>query len=72
FDWSFRLAAPVFQPLVRRVVHLLSENRLTLSRLMKVRDDAQLARSIRSLTSPKCGSRPPEGGTTGEDHICAI
>ncbi|MEO5916609.1 MAG: DCC1-like thiol-disulfide oxidoreductase family protein [Luteolibacter sp.] len=53
-DWSFRLAAPVFQPFVKKAVHLLSENRLTISRLMKLRTDAELATAIRSLPVAKC------------------
>jgi predicted DCC family thiol-disulfide oxidoreductase YuxK len=53
-DWSFRLAAPVFQPLVKKAVHLLSENRLTLSRLMRLRHDADLATAIQSLPAAGC------------------
>jgi predicted DCC family thiol-disulfide oxidoreductase YuxK len=52
--WSFRLAAPVFQPLVRKAVHLLSENRLALSRLFSVREDWKLAAALDSATSPQC------------------
>lgn len=53
-DWAFRLAAPVFQPLVKKAVHLLSENRLTISRLFAVRSDGQLAAALDSLPSPAC------------------
>lgn len=60
-DWSFRLAAPVFQPFVKKAVHLLSENRLTLSRLMRLRNDAELATAIQSL---------PEAGC--ENQLCQI
>ncbi len=59
--WSFRLAAPVFQPLVKKAVHLLSENRLTLSRLMRLRDDAALATAIKSLHPTGC-----------DDDLCQI
>lgn len=61
YDWSFRLAAPVFQPLVKKAVHLLSENRLTLSRLMRLRNDSELATAIQSL---------PEAGC--ENNLCRI
>lgn len=54
--WSYRLAAPVFQPLVKKAVHLLSENRLTLSRLFAVRDDWQLAAALDSIATPACAS----------------
>ncbi len=53
-DWSFRLAAPVFQPLVRKAVHLLSENRLTLSRLMRLQQDTELVTAIQSLPAAGC------------------
>lgn len=53
-DWSFRLAGPVFQPLVKKVVHLISENRLTLSRLMKLPADAALADALRKMPGPPC------------------
>ncbi len=52
--WAFRLAAPVFQPFVKKAVHLLSENRLTISRLFAVRDDGQLAAALNSMPSPNC------------------
>jgi predicted DCC family thiol-disulfide oxidoreductase YuxK len=52
--WSFRLANPVFQPLVRKAVHLLSENRLTLSRLLKLSDDTQLAAALAAMPPPTC------------------
>ena len=52
--WSFRLAAPVFQPLVKKAVHLQSENRLTISRLFTVREDWQLAAALDSIPQPVC------------------
>ncbi len=60
-DWSFRLAAPVLQPFVRKAVHLLSENRLTLSRLMNLKGDESLAAAI--------GSMPDKGCETG---VCGL
>lgn len=53
-DWSFRLASPPFQPFIRKAVHLLSENRLTLSRLMKLRSDAELAAVLRTTPEVVC------------------
>lgn len=52
--WSFRLASPIFQPLVKKAVHLISENRLTLSRLMKLPADAALADALRKMPEPQC------------------
>ena len=52
--WSFRLAAPVFQPLVKKAVRLLSENRLSLSRLFTLREDWQLAAALDSIPQPVC------------------
>lgn len=35
-EWSFRLASPAMRPFVRQAVRLLSQNRLTLSRLLRM------------------------------------
>lgn len=53
-DWSYRLATPLLQPLVRKAVHLVSENRLTLSRLVGLETDESVAETIRSLPEPAC------------------
>ena len=34
-EWSLRLASPVLAPLARRAVELVSQNRLSLSRLLE-------------------------------------
>jgi predicted DCC family thiol-disulfide oxidoreductase YuxK len=52
--WSFRLAAPVFRPLVKKAVHLLSENRLSLSRLLRLKPDGELASAINAIAEPTC------------------
>ncbi len=45
--WAFRLATPVFLPLVRKACYLLSENRLQLSRLLRLRaEEETLVRDI--------------------------
>jgi predicted DCC family thiol-disulfide oxidoreductase YuxK len=44
--WSNRLAGPVFRPVLGSVVHLISSNRLTLSRLMRLRSDVELAEEL--------------------------
>jgi len=53
-DWSFRLAAPVLQPFVKKAVHLLSENRLTLSRLMNLKSNEAHSSAMRSLPGEAC------------------
>ena len=53
-EWSYRLATPLLRPLVRKAVHLVSANRLTLSRLMGLETDEALAAEIRSLPEPAC------------------
>lgn len=53
-DWAFRLATPTLLPLVRKAVHLLSENRLSLSRLLNLRADSSLAQAIHSLPEAAC------------------
>lgn len=56
YDWSFRLADPVLQPLVKKAVHLLSENRLTLSSLMKLKTDPELARALAAIPEAGCAN----------------
>ncbi len=53
-DWSFRLASPALQPLVRKTVHLLSENRLSISRVFTDRADAQIVAAIESIPATAC------------------
>ena len=52
--WSYRFRSPLLQPLVRRAIHLLSENRLTISRLLHLRQDEELADAIHSLPETHC------------------
>lgn len=55
--WAFRLAGPIFRPVVKKAVHLLSENRLTLSRLLDLKTDAQLASALAAIpTVASCGT----------------
>jgi predicted DCC family thiol-disulfide oxidoreductase YuxK len=53
-DWSFRLAKPALQPLVSKAVHLLSENRLRLSALLRLRTDADLASFVTHTPVEQC------------------
>jgi predicted DCC family thiol-disulfide oxidoreductase YuxK len=53
-EWSFRLAAPALQPFVRKAVHLISQNRLSLSRLLGLRTDEALVHELDSLPAAKC------------------
>ncbi|MBK8090956.1 MAG: DUF393 domain-containing protein [Verrucomicrobiaceae bacterium] len=48
-EWSQRFAAPVMQALARKIVHLVSSNRLTLSALLRLRSDDAL-RSLPEVT----------------------
>ncbi|MEM9235619.1 MAG: DUF393 domain-containing protein [Verrucomicrobiota bacterium] len=51
--WSNRLAGPMFKPVLTNVVHLISSNRLTLSRLMKLKSDHDLASEL-AHHRPEC------------------
>lgn len=53
-DWSYRLASPSLQPLVRKAVHLISENRFSLSRLAGLKADDTLAETLRALPEANC------------------
>lgn len=55
--WSHRLASPALRPLLRRAVVLLSENRLTLSRLLRLSADDAVAQAIHAAPARDC----PEG-----------
>jgi predicted DCC family thiol-disulfide oxidoreductase YuxK len=54
YEWAQRLSSPVLLPFVRKAVHLISENRLGLSRLLGMRSDGDLAEGIRILPEPEC------------------
>jgi len=41
--WSFRLASPMLRPVVRSVVRGISENRLKLSRMLRLYSERELA-----------------------------
>lgn len=53
-DWSYRLASPALQPLVRKAVHLISENRLSFSRLVGLKADDTLAETLRAMPEATC------------------
>lgn len=53
-DWSFRLSAPALRPFVARAVHLLSENRLRLSVLLRLHTDAEIAGMVTSTPGGEC------------------
>lgn len=53
-EWSYRLASPALQPMVRKAVHLISENRLSLSRLVGLKADDALAQELRALSEATC------------------
>ncbi|MBK1880794.1 DUF393 domain-containing protein [Luteolibacter pohnpeiensis] len=55
-DWSYRLAKPSLLPLVRKCVHLLSENRLQLSRLLRLHSEKDLRDELQSQPAPECSS----------------
>lgn len=54
YEWAQRLSSPVLLPFVRKAVHLISENRLGLSRLLGMRSDGDIAEGIRRLPEPEC------------------
>ena len=53
-DWSFRLAAPQWQPLVKRVVHALSTRRHRLSQLMGLKSEGRLWTAVSQLPDETC------------------
>lgn len=56
-EWSFRLATPSLMPMVATLCHLLSENRVHVSRLLKLKGESlhQVVTELPSGTgSPSC------------------
>lgn len=49
-EWSLRLASPTLQPIARKVVHWISTNRITLSRLLRLHSDDDIKRHVTDVT----------------------
>lgn len=54
-EWSARFAGPVMQGVARKIVHLVSENRLSLSRLLRLRSDHELRDASAALPDAQMG-----------------
>lgn len=50
--WSARLASPAMQAVARKVVHLVSQNRISLSRILSFTSDAELEAMDGSMQCP--------------------
>jgi hypothetical protein len=48
-EWSQRLASPAMQAVAKKIVHLISANRLTLSSLLRLRGDEALQNATNSM-----------------------
>lgn len=60
--WAYRLAAPTLRPWVAKFVHLLSENRLKMSTLLRLRNDDDLAAEVAATKSSECGDGSCDSG----------
>ncbi len=49
-EWSGRFAGPTSQAVARKIVHLISGNRLTLSCLLRLRSDAEIHHATQSVS----------------------
>lgn len=66
-EWSFRLATPALSPLVSRACHLLSENRLQVSRLLRL-EGPQLAGALGEVSlGCDAGGCRPKGNQPGSE-----
>ena len=54
--WSFRFAAPQWQPLVKRIVHALSTRRHKISQLMGLKSETQLWQAVTQLEKENCST----------------
>lgn len=52
--WSFRLATPQWQPMVKRVVHALSTRRHKISQLMGLKSEGQLWQAVSQINDDAC------------------
>lgn len=53
--WSAHLASPAMQGAARKVVHWVSQNRISLSRLLRLQSDAELAAALdHEVPGPSC------------------
>ena len=48
-EWSSRLASPTMQSIAKKIVHLISANRLTLSSLLHLRGDQALKNAANTM-----------------------
>ena len=62
-EWSLRLAQPGLLPVAKRVCHLVSTNRLTLSRFFRNGDLEEIKWELRRTPPPIPGATGYENGT---------
>lgn len=54
--WSFRFAAPHWEPLVKRMVHAMSTRRHKISQLMGLKSEAQLWQAVTQIEKENCST----------------
>lgn len=54
--WSFRFAAPHWEPLVKRMVHALSTRRHKISQLMGLKSESQLWQAVTQIEKENCST----------------
>jgi predicted DCC family thiol-disulfide oxidoreductase YuxK len=57
--WAARLARPALLPFAQQAFAVLSRNRTALSRLMRLRSDADIGASLRGVSLPPCPINRP-------------
>ncbi len=65
--WSKRLGSPALLPIADRVCQLISSNRLSLSKLLKLKSDGDLAREVAAL-DPGCPDGSCETDRAGREE----
>lgn len=53
--WARRLAHPALLPIAAKFCHLLSSNRLTLSKLLRLKGDRELRKHVADRETENCG-----------------
>ena len=56
-DWARRLASPMLRPMAGRVFAALSENRHNISKLLRLKSEAELKRRLQEVPPPVCPTK---------------
>jgi predicted DCC family thiol-disulfide oxidoreductase YuxK len=68
--WSARLASPPMQAIARKIVHWISQNRISLSRLLQFKSDAELAEAADKAAQEQACALQPRKVSAARPQTC--